>query len=147
MSRVQASPAFLSVPEFVQPAKGTCLLCGGSQEWDTQSVAWLTHSPGWVTAPTISLFLRVSSGAQALTRSLFLPSYPITCGSFLQPLLYRSPSASFQLIFSENCPTCRCIFVVFVGGSELHVLLLHHLDFSPPTLLLISLFPLYKQFP
>ena len=51
-------------------------------------------------------------GAQVPTQSLFFPSYPIVCVSFLQPWLYRSP-VSFQLVFSENCSTCRCIFDVF----------------------------------
>ena len=39
--------------------------------------------------------------------------------------LYRS-SASFWLVFSENCSTCRCIFDVFTEGDELHTLLLCH---------------------
>ena len=42
-----------------------------------------------------------------------------------QPGLYRS-SASFWLVFSENCSTCRCIFDVFTEGDELHTLLLCH---------------------
>ena len=50
-------------------------------------------------------------GAQILTRSLFFPFYSIVCVSFLEPWLYRSPSASFQLVFSENCSTCRCILM------------------------------------
>lgn len=37
-------------------------------------------------------------------------------------------SASIQQVFCENCSTCRCIFDVFVGGSELHILLLCHLN-------------------
>ena len=67
-------------------------------------------------------------GAQVLTQSLFFPSYVITCVFFLQPWLYRSPYASFQVVFSENCSTCRCIFDVFVGECDLHILLLCHLD-------------------
>ena len=42
--------------------------------------------------------------------------------------LYWSPAASFQLVFTENCSACRCIFDVFWGGGELSVLLFHHLD-------------------
>ena len=53
-------------------------------------------------------------------------SYLMMCGFFSQLWLYRSPSASFQLVFSENCSTCRCTFDVFVEGSEFHILLLHH---------------------
>ena len=42
--------------------------------------------------------------------------------------LYRSPAASFQLVFTENCSTCRYIFDVFWGEGELSVVLFHHLD-------------------
>ena len=69
-------------------------------------------------------------GAQVPSRSLLFPSYPIPCGSFLQLLLFRILSARLQLIFSENCSTCRCIFDVFVVGGEFHVLLLYHLCFK-----------------
>ena len=67
-------------------------------------------------------------GAQVPTQQLFFSSYLITCVSFLQPWLHRSPSASFQLVFCEYCSTCIHIFNVFMGECELHVLLLHHLD-------------------
>ena len=53
-------------------------------------------------------------GAQVLTQSLFFSSYLITYVSFLRPWLCKSPSASFQFVFSENCFTCRCIFGVFM---------------------------------
>ena len=46
----------------------------------------------------------------------------------LQSWWYRSPSASFQLIFEENCSTGRWIFDVFMAGDQLHILLLSHLD-------------------
>ena len=35
-----------------------------------------------------------------------------------------------------NRSTCRCIFNIFVGEGELHILLLHHLDPAPPFILL-----------
>ena len=60
-------------------------------------------------------------GAQVPTWSLLFP--------FLQPWLYRSLSASLHLVFSENFPTCRCIFDAFMGEVEFHVLL-HHVDSS-----------------
>ena len=50
-------------------------------------------------------------GAQAPTQSLLFPSYPFICVSFLQPWLYRSPSASFQLVFSENFPQVDIFFM------------------------------------
>ena len=34
-------------------------------------------------------------------------------------------------MFGENYPTCGYIFDVLVGGGELHIVLLHHLDCSP----------------
>ena len=72
---------------------------------------------------------------------LFFSSYPVTCVSFLQHLLYRSPSASFYLVFHTSCTTCRCIFDVFVRGGELHILLLCHLDLPHKGLFLD--FPFY----
>ncbi|XP_074229060.1 uncharacterized protein LOC141578917 isoform X2 [Camelus bactrianus] len=35
-------------------------------------------------------------------------------------LWHRSPSASFQLVFSENCSTYRCIFDVFAKEGKLY---------------------------
>lgn len=61
----------------------------------------------------------------------FLPSYLVMCGYSLEPWLYQGTSASFLLLFSEYYSTCACIFDVFVGEDELHVLLLCHLDKSP----------------
>ena len=43
-------------------------------------------------------------------------------------------SASFQLVFCENCSICRCIFDVFVGRVELYILLFLHRDLFPKTL-------------
>ena len=56
------------------------------------------------------------------------PSYQIAHGSSLQPWLHRSLSASFQLVFRENCSTCRCIFNVFMCCGVFHICLLHRLD-------------------
>ena len=55
------------------------------------------------------------------------PSYSVMCGSFLQPCLPSSLSASLQLVFSENDSTCRHIFDVFVRVGEFSVLFLNHL--------------------
>ena len=70
-------------------------------------------------------------GKDVMTWSLFFPFYPITCVFFLQPCLYRCPSASFWLVFSENCSTGRCNFHVFIGRDELHILLFGHLHLQP----------------
>lgn len=40
-----------------------------------------------------------------------LPFLPILSGSFLQSWLYKNPSCSLQLAFSDNCSKCRCIFL------------------------------------
>lgn len=57
-------------------------------------------------------------------------SYLVIQRSFLQLWCYRRSSASLQLVFHKNCSTCRCIFDVFVGRGELHILLFWSLD--PP---------------
>lgn len=54
-------------------------------------------------------------GTQVLTQLLFFHSFLVVC--ILQCWWYRSPSASFQLIFKENCSTGRWIFDVFMGRS------------------------------
>ena len=53
-----------------------------------------------------------SSVSPDLTWSLLFPSYLILCGCsiYKQPWLYKSLSASLQLVVDENCSTCRCIF-------------------------------------
>ena len=45
----------------------------------------------------------------------FLPFLPDSCGFSVQPWLYRSLSASLQLIFSENCSTFRCLLMCLCG--------------------------------
>ena len=81
-------------------------------------------------AGTISLFFWVPSQEQRSQLSLFFLSYPMMDVSFFRFWLYKSPSASFQLVFTENYCTHRCIFDVLVEGSELHVFLFCHLDLS-----------------
>ena len=58
----------------------------------------------------------------------FFPSCSVTWESFLLLWLYKRSNVSFQLVFCEIHSTCRCIFDVFAGGGEFHVLLLHHFD-------------------
>ena len=88
------------------------------------------HSLGQGSNCILASSLSSCPGSQGSTGLLFFSSYWMFV-SFLQPWLCRSPSASFQLVFSENCSTCRCTFDVFVEGGEFHILLLHHLDKSP----------------
>ena len=115
--------AFLLVPAVPQPAKRAGLPCVGCQEWDAQSVVWTAHSPGQVSARGISLFLWGYSWWQAPSLITFL-FLLITCGSFLQPWLYRSPSASFQREYFH----VHMYFDVFMKGCEIQVLVLCHLD-------------------
>lgn len=120
-SGVQSFTALLVVPVTLH------LLCVGPQDWDAQShprVCLCLFLPFPPRSP------QTEQSCQ-LDHFFFSSSYLIMCGFFLQPWLYRSPSASFQLVFSENCSTCRCSFDVFVEGGEFHILLLHHLDKSP----------------
>ena len=63
-----------------------------------------------------------------------LSSHPVMWWSFLQCWFYEI--LSVQWVFCENRSTCRCIFDVFVGEGELHVLLLHRLGL--PVYLLFS---------
>ena len=113
--------ALLLVPLPIQLAKGTELPSVRPQGWCTQNMASTAHSQG-------SPLLSPLPGAQVPTLSPLFPSYPILYGSFLQPWLYRSLSATLQLVFSENFSTCRCIFEVFMEVGESYVLLLQHLD-------------------
>lgn len=57
----------------------------------------------------------------------------------MQPWFYRNSCASFQLIFHKNYNTYRCIFDVFLGGDELHVLLIYQFEVSSGLLILDSL--------
>ena len=131
--------ALLLVPSVLQPAKGAHHHHIGHQDWSTQSVVLTAQSPGWGACVFYRLSLCIFPfplsplpGTQGPTLLLFFPSYPITCTSLLQSVLYRSPSAIFQLVFNEDCSTCKYIFDVFLGVGELHIVLLHHLDLSPP---------------
>ena len=109
--------------------KEACLPCVGPQDWGAQCVAWTAYSPGWISSHVISLFPCVpSQGHSSLTWSLLFLSYPIPCGSFLYPCLYKWLSARFWLVFSENISMCRCILDVSVWGGEFHILLFRHLD-------------------
>ena len=80
--------------------------------------------PGCLPLPLSSL-----PGVQ-VPRDGFSAPYLISCLFFLQPWLYRSPSACFQISSVKTIPPVDFLDV-FVGKSELHVLLLCHLDTSP----------------
>ena len=47
----------------------------------------------------------------------FLPFLPNYMCIFLTALVLQESFSSFQLVFSENYSTCRCIFNVFFGGG------------------------------
>ena len=103
-----------------------CLPCLGPHDCGVQCSSDLSLPRACV------LFLSVPlPGAQVLTWQLLFLSYPVTCGSFLQPCWPRSLFASLWFFFSENSSICRWIFNVFVGGGELHLLLLCQLNLKP----------------
>ena len=64
-------------------------------------------------------FTDPSQRCQSHRKALFW-SYLVLWGSFLQDLLWKRSSASFQLIFCENCSTCGFICDVFVGSGGPH---------------------------
>lgn len=103
-----------------------CLPCLGPHDCGVQCRSDLSLPRACV------LFLSVPlPGTQVLTWQLLFLSYPVTCGSFLQPCWPRSLFASLWFFFSENSSICRWIFNVFVGGGALHLLLLCQLNLKP----------------
>ena len=64
-------------------------------------------------------------GAQVPSWCFFFFVLPIYVGQFLQLLLLRD----LLPVFNEK-NICKCTFVLFVEGGELHVLLLCHPDLS-----------------
>lgn len=137
MNGVQASRSLPVSPCCPPSSQRDSSPCIGLQDQVPNS--WLSLlTPQGGCLPVYSSFSSESlPGAQVLTWSLFFPSYPVTHISFLQPWMYRSPFASFQIVFSENYSTCRSIFDVLLRGGEVCVHLLHNLDWSPVSYLLL----------
>lgn len=119
----------LSAPVVPWLAQEACLPCMGSQGWDAQSVAWLTHSPEWVSTVWFPFSSEALPRGTCPNLVLCFPLYLIMCISFSPPC--RSPSACFLLVFCEYCFMCRCIFDVFLEGGDLCTILLYHLDLPP----------------
>ena len=117
----QATPVHSSLVEIGFSSLFTCLSSSpGNQEGLSpmcripelgSPVCGSTHSLPRASVHLCDLLFPLSHlpGVQVLTQC-FLPILPIMCVSFLQPWLYRSLSASFQLVFHEDCSACRCIF-------------------------------------
>lgn len=108
-----------------QQARGLFSSTRGLQDRAAQAMVAPALSPGRGSTHVDLLYFKDPS--LVLTRCIFFPSYPVKRRLFLQLWLYRN-SARFQLVSNENCSTCRCMFDVFVGRIELHILLLCHLD-------------------
>ena len=127
------------VPWLAQEA---CLPCMGSQGWDAQSVAWLTHCLECVS--TMWSPFSSESPPRGTCPNLVpcFPLYLIMCISFSQPC--RSPSACFLLVFCEYCFICRCIFDAFLEGGDLYTILLYHLDLPPLSGPISHGFPLHS---
>lgn len=80
----------------------------------------------------LSSFTATSLECRPRASSFFLFFYPFVLSSYMEVFLPFQKSeifsAGIQEMFCGNYSTCRSIFNVFVGGGELHVLLLHYLD-------------------
>ena len=126
----------LLVPVVLQPAKGALLPCIGPQDWGAQSGSHFSLPRAGVCPRILPVPLGPSQGQR---------SQP-NCFSFLHTWLHVYLSYSLGcigvlcqlVVFSENCSTYRCIFDVFMSGGECHILLLHHFDWSPTDLFLIT---------
>ena len=117
MSRVQAYSTLLFTAVVFQPVKGTCLLHLGRQEWTPSLWLDLLTPQGTrmlMQSPFSSESHPRGTGPNPTTIFSFQPDYMCI---FLTAWLYRCPSASFQLVFSEDSSTCRCIFDVFGAGA------------------------------
>lgn len=66
------------------------------------------------------------TGSNLIASPPFLPN---SMWIFLYSLGCTNLSAILQVVFSDFCSTCRCIFGMFMGGGELSVIPLHH--YSP----------------
>lgn len=97
-------------------------------------------SLGWLCTCITFLFLCSPPRGRGLHLISFLSFMPEYVNIFLTALVVRSPFVSFQLVFRENCSTCRCIFDVFMGGSIQH-LYLNSCPLCFLTLLLLRAFP------
>ena len=99
---LQVESSLLLVSEFLQSGKWAGLPCLGPHDCGVQCSSDLSFPRACV------LFLSVPlPGAQVLTWQLLFLSYPVTCGSFLQPCWPRSLFASLWFVFSENSSICR----------------------------------------
>ena len=79
----------------------------------TQYVDLTTHTKERISSHVI--FLSSESFPQGTGPNLIscFPFYPILCGSFSQPWLYRNLSANFYLAVSDTCSMCRCdVFLI-----------------------------------
>ena len=112
---------------ILSAAKGACLPRTEPRDWHAQTAAQPTHSPGQGSAHMNLLFLL------DLPRGPAPDPVPFSCSILLREDLSCNFGCTesfwwFLLVFCENCSMCRHIFDVFVGRSELYILLLCHLD-------------------
>ena len=78
-----------------------------------QYVDLTTHTEERISSHVI--FLSSESFPQGTGPNLIscFPFYPILCGSFSQPWLYRNLYANFYLAVSDACSMCRCdVFLI-----------------------------------
>lgn len=96
----------------------TCLLQVGPQHW--RAPVWLQpFTPGsrFPASPHIPLFPLSPCPVTQVSMCAFLLFLPDYLCIFLRALVEQE----FSAVCSENCPTCRCIFDVFIkGGGASH---------------------------
>ena len=116
-SECKLSTTVLLVPLAHQSNKGAHIPCIRLHGCGHPTCGSACSLPRAVTHPCdLPFLLRPLPDTHILTWFLLFPSFPIPCGSFLQPWLYRSLSVSFQLVFSENAP-CVCVFLMCSWGE------------------------------
>ena len=130
MCEVQAFPTFLSVPVVLQSVKEDLSprykIPGlGHPVCDFHcSLPMVTLFP-WILPFTGTKSPPKDTGPHPIILISFLPNY---MWIILTVLFVQQSFSNFQLVFSENFSTCKCIFDVFMGEGELHILLLCHLS-------------------
>lgn len=130
MHQVQAShwsPVSAKSPPTSQGHSSACLCCVRPENWSTQCIPQITHPQGWS-----HFCLSFPPGLHRSWPDHFSSLSTWFCSGLSYSIanlqLVFSLFANLQLVFSENCSTGRCIFDVFVGGDEFHILLLYHLN-------------------
>lgn len=125
---------WVSKPDILQ----ALLTSASSKGWD----AWCGHKPlalwsevSYLWAPSQFQVTRLGRGWRFFCEITSLLLLPILMWLFY-PLLWRSCSASFQVILIGVFSMCSCEFIVSMEGDESRTFLHHHPE-PPPSLVSI----------